>query len=103
MNSAVGEPSGHEADPAPRRPPLRAWLQLVRLPNLFTVPGDPLAGACLAGALASVPALPQLLVAALSAVLSIWARAIEEEVPAAARPHTTVRCNVDSYADDGET
>ena len=23
---------------------LRAWLQLFRVPNLFTVPGDPLAG-----------------------------------------------------------
>ncbi|MBL7076153.1 MAG: UbiA family prenyltransferase [Kiritimatiellae bacterium] len=28
-------------------PKLRAWLQLVRPPNLLTVPGDPLAGACL--------------------------------------------------------
>lgn len=27
---------------------LRAWLQLMRVPNLFTVPGDPLAGACIA-------------------------------------------------------
>ncbi len=27
---------------------MRAWLQLIRLPNLFTVPGDPLAGAVLA-------------------------------------------------------
>jgi hypothetical protein len=27
-----------------------AWLQLIRLPNLFTVPGDPLAGFFLAGA-----------------------------------------------------
>ncbi len=26
---------------------LRAWLELVRAPNLLTVPGDPLAGACL--------------------------------------------------------
>src|SRR4051794_24098067 len=30
----------------PKRPPsaLRAWMQLLRPPNLFTVPGDPLAG-----------------------------------------------------------
>lgn len=28
----------------------RAWLELLRLPNLFTVPGDVLAGWCLAGA-----------------------------------------------------
>src|SRR5438876_11164896 len=27
---------------------LRAWLQLFRVPNLFTVPGDPLAGFLLA-------------------------------------------------------
>ncbi|MBT3294916.1 MAG: UbiA family prenyltransferase [Verrucomicrobia bacterium] len=32
----------------PATPTLRAWLQLIRLPNLLTVPGDPLAGACLA-------------------------------------------------------
>ncbi|NQU41562.1 MAG: UbiA family prenyltransferase [Lentisphaerae bacterium] len=29
----------------------RSWLQLIRLPNLLTVPGDPLAGACLVLAL----------------------------------------------------
>ena len=35
--------------------PLRTWLQLFRAPNLFTVPGDPLAGYVLAsyGALES--------------------------------------------------
>jgi 4-hydroxybenzoate polyprenyltransferase len=33
-------------------PTLRTWLQLVRAPNLFTVPGDPLAGYLLA----SIPA-----------------------------------------------
>lgn len=41
---------------------VRAWLELVRLPNLFTVPGDPLAGFILASALAPdlrlVTALP---------------------------------------------
>src|SRR5438067_12984617 len=30
------------------RSSFRAWLQLLRLPNLFTVPGDPLAGFLLA-------------------------------------------------------
>lgn len=30
---------------------IRAWLELIRLPNLFTVPGDPLAGMFLAYAL----------------------------------------------------
>jgi hypothetical protein len=29
-------------------PKLTAWLQLLRVPNLFTVPGDPLAGFSLA-------------------------------------------------------
>ena len=33
---------------SPRYPRLHAWLQLVRLPNLFTVPGDPLVGYVLA-------------------------------------------------------
>lgn len=32
----------------PQRQPARAWLQLLRAPNLFTVPGDPLAGFLLA-------------------------------------------------------
>ncbi len=32
---------------APVTSRLHAWLQLLRLPNLLTVPGDPLAGACL--------------------------------------------------------
>ncbi|OGV79787.1 MAG: hypothetical protein A3K19_00535 [Lentisphaerae bacterium RIFOXYB12_FULL_65_16] len=34
---------------APGTDRLAAWLQLLRLPNLFTVPGDPLAGYALAG------------------------------------------------------
>jgi len=33
---------------------LRAWLQLVRLPNLLSVPGDPWAGLALAGVAAGV-------------------------------------------------
>lgn len=33
--------------------PLRAWLQLFRVPNLFTVPGDPLVGFLLASGMAS--------------------------------------------------
>ncbi|MBN2450882.1 MAG: UbiA family prenyltransferase [Lentisphaeria bacterium] len=34
---------------------LRAWLELLRLPNLATVPGDPLAGMVLAAALTGQP------------------------------------------------
>ncbi len=33
----------------------RAWLQLFRLPNLFTVPGDPLVGACIAAQSLNIP------------------------------------------------
>lgn len=33
---------------SPPHPALRTWLQLLRAPNLFTVPGDPLAGFLLA-------------------------------------------------------
>lgn len=40
----------HPAARPARIPTLTAWLQLVRLPNLLTVPGDPLAGALLTGA-----------------------------------------------------
>ena len=43
-------------------PKLRTWLQLLRAPNLFTVPGDPLAGYLLAcyGAVEPVIILPVL-------------------------------------------
>ncbi|MGW7645650.1 SCO3242 family prenyltransferase [Streptomyces bobili] len=36
--------------PDPRTPDLRAWAELLRLPALFTVPGDALAGAAAASA-----------------------------------------------------
>lgn len=51
--------------PRPRPSPLRTWLQLLRAPNLFTVPGDPVAGYLLAsfGALE-----PELLWAVLASV-----------------------------------
>jgi len=49
---------------------LRAWLQLIRLPNLLTVPGDPLAGACLALAMQGGGRLtPALMAAAASLAL----------------------------------
>jgi 4-hydroxybenzoate polyprenyltransferase len=40
----------HPAARPARVSALTGWLQLVRLPNLLTVPGDPLAGALLTGA-----------------------------------------------------
>src|SRR5687768_2365240 len=44
-------------DASPTREPARrrAWLQLLRAPNLFTVPGDPLAGYLLATQLLALP------------------------------------------------
>ncbi len=46
-----------------------AWLALFRLPNLFTAPGDPLAGALLAGAATGMEVTP--LPAALAAAASL--------------------------------
>ena len=51
-----------------RRGPLAAWAQLLRLPNLFTVPGDPLAGFALAGGLAAAGDLLTVLPCAVAAV-----------------------------------
>lgn len=48
---------------------IRAWLQLARPPNLLTVPGDPLAGFCLAGGAAAGGAWPAAAHAALAALL----------------------------------
>jgi 4-hydroxybenzoate polyprenyltransferase len=55
----------------PASPKLRAWLQLVRPPNLFTVPGDPLAGYFLASCMgeSSVFQAKSALLTALAALL----------------------------------
>lgn len=48
-------PPGHSCSVANMSLPvkrLRAWLELLRAPNLFTVPGDPLAGYLLSGGVA---------------------------------------------------
>lgn len=47
-----------------------AWLQLFRLPNLFTVPGDPVAGLLLASPMVAVP--PRAFVAVAGAVLMFY-------------------------------
>lgn len=55
-----------------RQRKLRAWASLLRVPNLFTVPGDPLAGTVLAlaaGASASMPAARALLAVGASLLL----------------------------------
>jgi 4-hydroxybenzoate polyprenyltransferase len=48
---------------------LRPWLQLIRLPNQFTVPGDVLAGLALAGGFGTVSVLHLLRVIAASLLL----------------------------------
>ncbi|MFI1206173.1 SCO3242 family prenyltransferase [Streptomyces sp. NPDC020802] len=44
------QPDGVRPSPRTVGPGLRAWVELLRLPALFTVPGDALAGAAAAGA-----------------------------------------------------
>jgi 4-hydroxybenzoate polyprenyltransferase len=46
-----------------------AWLELLRLPNLFTVPGDPLAGFCLGLALGGAADWRKAVLSAMSALL----------------------------------
>lgn len=48
------------------------WLRLIRLPNLLTVPGDPVAGFLLASASASHPPKPLLLFAVAGASLCLY-------------------------------
>lgn len=65
--------------------PLRTWLQLVRAPNLFTVPGDPLAGYILVAlpgiAVQSISLPDDTLASYMRAVLAVW-RAIAGLGPA---------------------
>jgi 4-hydroxybenzoate polyprenyltransferase len=49
------------------------WFRLLRLPNLLTVPGDPLAGFLLASAGLAQPAKPLVLAAAAGASLCLYA------------------------------
>lgn len=56
------------SNPQPsRRPTLRAWFQLFRLPNLLTAPGDPIAGFLLANT-GLVALFPRLLWVALASL-----------------------------------
>lgn len=60
----INKSSGMDREATGGRRGWRAWFSLVRLPNLFTVPGDPVAGAALAGgATAGQLAWPGLLLA----------------------------------------
>ncbi|MEU0741330.1 SCO3242 family prenyltransferase [Streptomyces sp. NPDC006134] len=85
----AGQPSSPPREPRASRPPrASAWAELLRLPALFTVPGDVLAGAAAAGA----PAGPRALLAIGSSLclyeagmaLNDWADRAED---AAERPH----------------
>ncbi|MET9496027.1 UbiA family prenyltransferase [Streptomyces sp. NPDC006552] len=49
-DAAPGHPSAGTRQPTATRATLRAWAELLRLPALFTVPGDALAGAAAVGA-----------------------------------------------------
>lgn len=57
-----------------------AWAQLLRLPNLFTVPGDPLVGFVLAGGLMATADLLALLPCAAASVLLYCAGLILNDV-----------------------
>jgi hypothetical protein len=76
---------------------VRAWFELFRLPNLFTVPGDPVAGFLLAGAVAGAVAPAPLRTLALTAGASVllymmglalndWADQREDAVARPKRP-----------------
>jgi len=73
-----------DSDPSPtpptRRSSLAAWAQLLRLPNLFTVPGDPLAGFVLAGGLSVAADLLTVLPCAAASVLLYCAGMILNDV-----------------------
>ena len=69
------EPSALNEPPSPSPPPagwraskLWAWLQLFRVPNLLTVPGDAMAGFLLAQAAGLSAARPHLRMALAAAV-----------------------------------
>lgn len=73
-----------DSDPSPtpptRRSSLAAWAQLLRLPNLFTVPGDPLAGFALAGGLVVAADILTVLPCAAASVLLYCAGLILNDV-----------------------
>ncbi len=56
----------------PLWPRLRAWLELLRLPNLFTLPGDVLAGMALVSLGSALPA-PSRIAAAVACSLALYA------------------------------
>lgn len=71
---------------SPRRGALRAWLELLRLPNLFTVPGDILVGWSLGGLRGGVPLLPILASLALYASGLLFNDFFDAAIDARERP-----------------
>jgi 4-hydroxybenzoate polyprenyltransferase len=64
----------------------RVWATLLRLPNLFTVPGDVLVGWCLSGMRGGVPFLPMLSSLCLYAVGLLWNDCFDAKIDAKERP-----------------
>ncbi|MBU1908640.1 MAG: UbiA family prenyltransferase [Verrucomicrobia bacterium] len=58
---------------SPRAGRARAWLQLLRAPNLLTVPGDPMAGFLLAAGKNTAPEMAGRLLVAMAASLCFYA------------------------------
>ncbi len=73
-------PTGGGGAPGAKRKPTPGWLQLVRAPNLLTVPGDPMAGACIAGAFGAEGSVLQLAAAAVSSVAVYAAGLVDNDL-----------------------
>lgn len=67
-------------------PRFNAWLELLRLPNLFTVPGDVFVGWALAGCRGNVPVGAVLVSLALYSAGLIWNDVFDFDVDAKERP-----------------
>lgn len=67
-------------------PRVHAWLELLRLPNLFTVPGDVFVGWALAGCRGNFPAGALLVSLALYAAGLIWNDVFDFDTDARERP-----------------
>ena len=64
----------------------RVWATLLRLPNLFTVPGDVLVGWCLSGMRGGVPLMPMLASLCLYAAGLSWNDCFDAKIDAKERP-----------------
>jgi hypothetical protein len=64
----------------------KVWAELLRLPNLFTVPGDILVGWCLSGMRGGFPILPMLSSLCLYSAGLLWNDAFDARIDASERP-----------------